>query len=270
VTTPKVIKALHEEAAVMFRMNSPYTVKLHGVCSDDNETSLVMERMTGGSLFHLLQDESKELPWTLRYRLAYEIAEGLWTLHAQEILHRDLKSLNVLLDGEQHAKVTDFGFSKLRGQVTSVAPSSSKQSLGTPAYKSPEIVECDLADSDSDEEGAAAVKKPVPYTPYSDVYAYGVILWELATRKIPFAGQEPIKVYKKIAKGKHEKIPDDCPPEFAALIKKCWAMQPGQRPRTDAIVAQTKASYEATMDSPAAVVDEKEEAYQSEYMVCTS
>ena len=245
VTTAKVVKSLYEEAAVMFRIGSPYTVKLQGICSTPKVTSLVMERMMGGSLFHLLQDESIELPWELRYRIAYEIAQGLWSLHSQEILHRDLKSLNVLLDEEKHAKITDFGFSKLRGQVTCMAPSS-KQSLGTPAYKSPELVAQDLADSDSDEEGAAAVVKKTPYTSYSDVYAYGVILWELATRQTPFAGQEPIKVYKKIAKGKHEKIPADCPPEFAALIKKCWAMEPGQRPRTHEIVAQTKALYEAT------------------------
>jgi serine/threonine protein kinase len=246
VTTAKVVKSLYEEAAVMFRLASPYTVKLQGICSTPKVTSLVMERMMGGSLFHLLQDESQELPWELRYHLAYEIAEGLWSLHSQEILHRDLKSLNVLLDEEKHAKITDFGFSRLRGQVTSMAPSS-KHSLGTPAYKSPELVTQDLADSDSDEEGAAEVsKKTAPYTPYSDVYAYGVILWKIATRQTPFAGQEPIKVYKKIAKGKHEKIPADCPPKFAALIKKCWAMKPGQRPRTDEIVAQTKAWYQAT------------------------
>jgi len=226
-----------------------------------------MERMMGGSLFHLLQDESIELPWELRYRIAYEIAQGLWSLHSQEILHRDLKSLNVLLDEEKHAKITDFGFSKLRGQVTSMAPSS-KHSLGTPAYKSPELVAQDLADSSSDEEEAAAVvKKPAPYTPYSDVYAYGVILWELATRQTPFAGQEPIKVYKKIAKGKHEKIPADCPAEFAALIKKCWAMKPGQRPRTDEIVAQTKAWYEATQAAAVVEVEDKKDDFAAPWHI---
>ncbi len=274
VTTAKVVKALYEEAAVMFRTASPYTVKLQGICSTAKVTSLVMERMTGGSLFHLLQDETKELPWVLRYRLAYEIAEGLWALHAQEILHRDLKSMNVLLDDEQHAKLTDFGFSRLRGQITSVA-ASSKHSLGTPAYKSPELVEQDLADSDSDsdEEKATKVKstkKANPYSPYSDVYAYGVILWELATRKVPFADQEPIKVYKKIAKGKHEKIPEDCPPEFAALIKACWAMKPGKRPKTDELVKQIKALYETAMaaslaeQNQGAAGEEKEHVYTPE------
>ncbi len=89
--------------------------------------------MTSGSLFHLLQNKKQDLPWPLRYWLAYEIAEGLWSLH---VLHRDLKSLNV---GDQHAKLSDFGLSKLRGQITSVA-ASSKHSVGTPAYKAPEIV----------------------------------------------------------------------------------------------------------------------------------
>jgi serine/threonine protein kinase len=260
VTTAKVVKSLYEEAAVMFRLASPYTVKLQGICSTPKVTSLVMERMMGGSLFHLLQDESQELPWELRYRLAYEIAEGLWSLHNQEILHRDLKSLNVLLDEEKHAKITDFGFSKLRGQVTSMA-SSAKQSLGTLVYKAPELIEQDLANSDSDEEGAAVVKKQNPYTPYSDIYAYGVILWELATRKIPFEGASQRKIENKIQKGKHEKIPADCPPKFAALIKKCWAMKPGERPRTDEIVAQTKAFYEATQ-----VQDEKDYSPESWYV----
>jgi serine/threonine protein kinase len=264
VTTAKVVKSLYEEAAVMFRLASPYTVKLQGICSDANETSLVMERMMGGSLFHLLQDESQELPWELRYRLAYEIAEGLWSLHSQEILHRDLKSLNVLLDEEKHAKITDFGFSRLRGQVTSMAPSSNKQSLGTLAYKSPELIE---ADSDSDEEDVGAMPKSIPYTPYSDIYAYGMILWEIATRSLPFEGLTQRKVEKRIKSGKHEKIPADCPPEFAALIKKCWATKPGQRPRTDEIVAQTKAWYEATqVPVEVSVQDEKDYNPESWYV----
>jgi serine/threonine protein kinase len=200
VTTAKVVKSLYEEAAVMFRLASPYTVKLHGICSTPKVTSLVMERLMGGSLFHLLQDESQELPWALRYRLAYEIAEGLWALHSQEILHRDLKSLNVLLDEEKHAKITDFGFSKLRGQVTSMAPSGNKQSLGTLAYKSPELIE---ADSDSDEEEASA-EKGMPYTPYSDIYAYGMILWEIATRSLPFEGLSQRKIEKRV-KGENMK-----------------------------------------------------------------
>ncbi len=262
VTTAKVVKSLYEEAAVMFRLASPYTVKLQGICSTPKVTSLVMERMMGGSLFHLLQDESQELPWELRYRLAYEIAEGLWSLHSQEILHRDLKSLNVLLDEEKHAKITDFGFSKLRGQVTSMAPSGNKQSLGTLAYKSPELME---ADSDSDEEEAeASAKKGMPYTPYSDIYAYGMILWEIATRSLPFEGLSQRKVEKRVKSGKHEKIPADCPPEFAALIKKCWAMKPGQRPRTHEIVAQTKAWYEATQVPVEAPVVQDEKDYNPE------
>ncbi|MCE3238488.1 MAG: hypothetical protein K0R24_1469, partial [Gammaproteobacteria bacterium] len=258
VTTAKVVKSLYEEAAVMFRLASPYTVKLQGICSDESETSLVMERMMGGSLFHLLQDESQELPWALRYRLAYEIAEGLGVLHAQGIIHRDLKSLNVLLDEAHHAKITDFGFSKLRGQVTSIALSSHKASLGTLAYKSPELME---ADSDSDDEAASMampVKKAVPYSSYSDIYAYGMILWELATRCIPFEEMSQRKIEKMIKKGKQLPIPVDCPVEFAALIKACWTMEPGQRPRTDQIVAQTKAWYESTL--PVEVADEKAES----------
>ncbi len=226
VTTPKVVKSLYEEAAVMFRTASPYTVKLQGICSTPKVTSLVMERMLGGSLFHLLQDETKELPWVLRYRLAYEIAEGIGVLHGQGILHRDLKSLNVLLDEEQHAKITDFGFSKLRGQVTSIAGSSHKQSLGTLVYKSPELME---AESDSDDDDEA--KQLISYTPYSDIYAYGMILWEIATRRIPFEGKSQRKIEKRIRKGKQEAIPADCPKEFAELIQACWAKEPGQHGR---------------------------------------
>ncbi len=280
VTTASIVEALHKEAAMMFRIASPYTVKLQGICSTPKVTSLVVEHMTGGSLFDLLQDKSQELPWVLRYRLAYEIAEGLWALHSQEIIHRDLKSLNVLLDGEQHAKITDFGFSRLRGQITSVA-ASSKRSLGTPAYKSPELVEQDLADSDSDsnndKEKATNIKDAKhlsPYSPYSDVYAYGVILWEIATRKIPFDGVSQRRIEKKIQSGKHEKIPADCPPEFAELIKACLAMKPGKRPKTDNIVARTKTLYQASLKAERVIVndggegrEEKEDAFTAPWHI---
>ena len=240
-TTPSMMSAMQKEAAMMMQVRSDYTVKLLGICQTNDSASLVMQLMPGGSLFKYLH-RGQAIPWIERYRLAYEVAQGLAALHSQEMLHRDLKSMNVLLDAKGHARITDFGFSKLRGQITSVA--ASKHSGGTPAYKAPELVLHDMADSDSDEEKGSG-SKPIPYSPYSDIYALGVILWELASLKIPFEGKSLSKIQNKIAKGKHEAIPDDCPEDFRALIAACLQMRPGKRPRTPDIVERLKAMWQA-------------------------
>ena len=157
-----------KEAKVMATAStqSDYLVRLRGIVLEKPHYSLVMEYMPGGDLFHLLKS-SQELTWTMRYRISLDMTIGLHHLHQRSILHRDLKSLNVLLDMNFRAKLADFGLSTLKLSSASTTAGGLK---GTPRWLSPELFK----------RGAKA-------TTASDLYALAMIFWELITRQIPFA-----------------------------------------------------------------------------------
>ena len=114
---------LKNESSVMAKLNSPYIIRLFGLCWDENKYALVMELMPNASLSQLLRS-GKELPWDIRYSIARDVAYGLRFLHDRKILHRDLKSANVLLDGNLRAKLSDFGLSKVKTQTAYISTNS--------------------------------------------------------------------------------------------------------------------------------------------------
>ncbi|CAH1251191.1 RIPK2 [Branchiostoma lanceolatum] len=146
---------------------SDHVISLLGVCLDPN-FAIVMPYMENGSLAELLRDV--DVPWALRWRMAHEISLGMTFLHCQnpQILHCDLKAENVLLDGDFHVKISDFGLSKWRTKsrvVTATSPVG-----GTITHAPPEYF-LDI--------------NVVPAAEF-DVYSFGVLLWEIITRTDPY------------------------------------------------------------------------------------
>ncbi len=200
---------LKDEAAVMVNLQSPFLIRLLGL-SLDTPPLLVMELAEGGSLYHKLKDASQELPWVWRLRVLRDIALGLSVLHAHELLHRDLKSLNILLDITGRAKLCDFGLSTLKSQAKDTAD------VGTLLWNAPEVL-----------AGKAA-------TPSSDIYSLAIICWEVVARRLPYKDPTTGKLKegfeKRVQAGERETIPSDCPPELAMVIQACWTPDPAQRP----------------------------------------
>src|SRR5262249_41445266 len=161
---------------------------------------------------------SKEsLTWKTRYQIGLDISMGVAYLHSQGIIHADLKSLNVLLDVLFRAKISDFGLSKLKlttSASTVVGPSGNGGSI---RWMAPELFT----------EEVATTTKP------SDVYSYGIILWELGARHLPFLNKAPkdIQVPRLLEKGMIEDIATDTPPTMAKLISRCWDRRTDQRPK---------------------------------------
>ncbi|XP_078583945.1 uncharacterized protein LOC144866449 isoform X2 [Branchiostoma floridae x Branchiostoma japonicum] len=146
---------------------SDHVISLLGVCLDPN-FAIVMPYMENGSLAGLLRDV--DVPWALRWRMAHEISLGMTFLHCQnpQILHCDLKAENVLLDGDFHVKISDFGLSKWKAEsrvVTQISPEGSTITHAPPEY----FADINLA----------------PNTKF-DVYSFGVLLWEIVTRTQPY------------------------------------------------------------------------------------
>jgi serine/threonine protein kinase len=232
---------LKKEAEVMHSNPSPYIVRLWGLCWENQKYAMVMELMPKGSLYDLLHN-GQPLPWPVRYNIAQDIAYGLGLLHANRILHRDLKSLNVLLDDRLRARLTDFGLAKVKSQSSST--SGSAGSAGTVAWMAPELF-----------DGESCTEK-------TDLYSYGMTAWELTSREVPFAHVASPQIIPHLVAGKSKRpeIPTDCPPTFAGLIQTCWAQDPKQRPKNvDVVITSLEAIIKAEGAVLAPEPDEKKE-----------
>ncbi|XP_076921752.1 putative serine/threonine-protein kinase SIS8 [Bidens hawaiensis] len=135
------------------------------------------------------------------------------------IVHRNLKSSNLLADKNWALKVGDFGLSRIKHE-TYLATNTG---TGTPHWMAPEI----LRDEQVDEK--------------SDVYSYGVILWEIATEKIPWENLNPMQVVRAVGfENERLEIPSDVDPQWASLIQSCWSSEPRSRPTFQEILVKLK------------------------------
>ncbi len=232
--SPEAAEEFTKEAQMMANLRHDNIVQFRGYCVSPHYC-IVMEYMPNGSLFHILRS-NQPLDWPLRFSIAVDMAKGLSYLHHENILHRDIKSLNVLLDKHMQAKLSDFGLSKVKTETRShsMATKAKGESVGTLAWMAPELF-----------KGRKAV-----FTQKCDIYSLGVTFWELATREIPFRdATSPELIPTWVQQGDREDIPTDCPKEFAELIKACWEGEPGKRPDADTLVVQLKPKRESLVNT---------------------
>ena len=219
--TEQAVHELRQEAQIMFQLGveSKYIVPLKKICLESPYYSLVMELMPKGSLYHLLHSQ-QSLPWTIRFQIALDVAWGLKDLHSYHILHRDLKSLNILLDDRLRAKLADFGLAKVKQETSS----QSTAAKGTVLWMAPELF-----------------KRKTEVTEAADIWSLGMVLWELATREIPFKdAQNQLQVIGWLKDGEKEEIPVDCPAELKSIIESCWDLTPTKRPTAIQVMESLK------------------------------
>ncbi|KAH7404751.1 hypothetical protein KP509_15G041100 [Ceratopteris richardii] len=212
------------EVALLGRLHHRNLVNLMGYCAEKEQRILVYEYMSNGSLAQLLYGNNTEhLSWDLRVQIAQDVARGIEYLHegaVPPIIHRDIKSANILLDGSMRARVSDFGLSKevSAGQVNAGIK-------GTFGYLDPEYISTNK------------------YTLKSDVYSFGVLLFELVTARSPQKGlMDYVSLALLSVEGEEgweeildERIYGQCNlPELAAmanLAKQCVSTNSYDRPR---------------------------------------
>ena len=207
------LKAFQREINVLAAANHPCCLKLVGA-TDSYPFSIVTEWLGGGTLYHELHKYHR-LDATKLTICAIDIARGMSFLHSLKIIHRDLKSLNILLNKDGFAKICDFGYSRL----------SSKESymtinVGTPHWMAPEILGYSIS-----------------YDEKVDVYSYGILLWEILTGRLPYDGLESNQIIGQIILNDLRPVmPSNTPPEFRKLIEMCWVRDPRERPSFEEIL----------------------------------
>ncbi len=217
VTDDKAHARLVREAQLASQLNHPHICTIHDVGECDGQTYVAMELVLGQSLAARLG--KGPLPVEQVVRIGQQVADALAHAHQHGVVHRDLKSGNVMLTPEGRAKVLDFGLARrLSAEALTEATTLSGGSLtgpgevtGTLAYMAPEQLLGETADA------------------RSDIWALGVVLHELVTGRRPFAGQTSFELTSAILKEAPEPLPATAPSALAQVIERCMAKEPGER-----------------------------------------
>ncbi len=181
VSSPDDIARFEQEAKAISALNHPNIATIHDIDEANGKKFLVLEYIPGGTLkenLKRLKDENKELTIAEVIDDGIQIAEGLAHAHRNHIVHRDIKSDNIMLTSEGKVKITDFGLAKLRD---SIELTKSGSTVGTVAYMAPEVIQGGEADA------------------RSDVFSFSIVLYEMLTGKLPFRGEHEAAMMYSIA-----------------------------------------------------------------------
>lgn len=222
-------KQFASEVSLLLRLGHPNIITFIAACKKPPVFCIITEYLAGGSLGKFLHHQQPNiLPLKLVLKLALDIARGMKYLHSQGILHRDLKSENLLLGEDMCVKVADFGISCLESQC-----GSAKGFTGTYRWMAPEMI------------------KEKHHTKKVDVYSFGIVLWELLTGKTPFDNMTPEQAaYAVSHKNARPPLPSKCPWAFSDLINRCWSSNPDKRPHFDEIVSILEYYTESLQQDP--------------------
>ncbi|CAL5431860.1 unnamed protein product [Camellia sinensis] len=209
------------EVEIMLRLRHPNVVLFMAAVTHPPNLSILTEYLPRGSLYKLLHRSNNQLDEKKRMRMAVDVAKGMNYLHTSHptIVHRDLKTPNLLVDKNWLVKVCDFGLSRVKHHTFL----SSNSTAGTPEWMAPEV----LRNEPSNEK--------------SDVYSFGVILWELATLQVPWTGMNSMQVVGAVGfQGRHLDITEEIDPTAAQIIIDCWHPNPQLRPSFGQLITRLR------------------------------
>jgi serine/threonine protein kinase len=230
--------AFLRETAVASKVSHNNLVQLYGLAFETQPYLLVSEFCFGGTCFTLLHESDLELAMWQKVRMAIDTASAMEYLHdfRPQIIHRDLKSLNLLLVKEvlklsdiPHVKVSDFGLSKIKDSDDQGPVQWGKMTIGagTSHWMAPEV-------------------STGHYDEKADIYSYSMVLFEFLCQEVPFEELEPAEVLEFALKGNRpdmEAVPPSCPEQLTFVMQQCWNAVPKDRPSFKQVSADLQRIY---------------------------
>jgi len=224
-----------EELRVMRRLKHPNVVMLMGACfTKENNLMIITELAGRGDMKTVLKDVNT---FTLQWELVHGAAKGLNWLQSYNIIHRDLKLDNLLVTEDWTVKITDFGLSIELGEGQSYGNWGGNVKYAAPellAIRYPHLVPGRSEEQQPQPEGT---KREYPYSEKTDIYSFGLIWWQILTKRDPFlprakefkGGKEPLARYILSAPRKPP-IPSSWPTSLEKTLNRCWDQDPACRP----------------------------------------
>uniref|UniRef100_A0A6B2L9B0 Protein kinase domain-containing protein n=1 Tax=Arcella intermedia TaxID=1963864 RepID=A0A6B2L9B0_9EUKA len=205
-----------KELSIMSLVQHPNLVKCYGGVT--NGKKWIVDELMQVNLSQVLLNKHIQIDYGIIAEIAINAAAGIDYLHNHcNLIHRDLKSMNLLINTYKthlEVKVCDFALSRVISKKEQMTGQ-----VGTVSWTAPEVL--------------VGRKK---YNEKADVYSFGIILWELVTRREPYKEMNPVQVILDVTRGKREAIPKECPPELKRLINACWAAKYKQRPSMSSVI----------------------------------
>ncbi|KAI0559714.1 Serine/threonine protein kinase [Gracilaria domingensis] len=205
------LSSFRKEAELNCKLRHPNIVLFMGIAVQPTKICIVTELMSRGNVRDLLVSKVKgrilRLDWSLRQQWALDTAQGMAYLHSLRppMIHRDLKTTNLLVDKGMNVKICDFGLSRFKTDQLMTA-------VGTVHFAAPEVLNHER------------------YTEKADLFSFGTVMWELYTRECVFKGLPQIEVYSQVVSGNMPDVDKNCDARYRALMKDCWATDPTKRP----------------------------------------
>ncbi|XP_019190421.1 PREDICTED: serine/threonine-protein kinase STY46-like isoform X2 [Ipomoea nil] len=196
-----------QEVAILRQVQHKNVVRFIGACSKPPLLCIVTEYMPGGSLYDYLHRNHNTLKLSQLLRFAIDVCKGMEYLHQNNIIHRDLKTANLLMDVDKVVKVADFGVARFQSKGGVMTAET-----GTYRWMAPEVI------------------NHQPYDQKADVFSFAIVLWELATAKVPYDTMTPLQAALGVRQGLRPELPTDSHPKLVELMQRSWEAAPSERP----------------------------------------
>ncbi|KFH66482.1 TKL protein kinase [Podila verticillata NRRL 6337] len=210
--------AIQNEIQVLQKLRHRHIIQFYRTQEQDGQIYILMDLAENGNLSGVIEGGELANDWSTKKRIAHEIARGLEYIHHEGVLHRDLKSANVLLSQHMEVKLADFGLAKVKSMSSSKSGGSFK---GTMRWAAPELF----------------FSTPM-YSAKSDVYALGMVMWEMAagcTQPFQDHYNNALLAFH-VKNGLREELPKDTPSDYCRWVEQCWEKEPDKRPKASEVI----------------------------------